>query len=111
VIQDDPSREACFVGNTPFARNVRSKSMAEAITDTGYQVLKKRCDNGTRVRLTPIVHSVLQYFGWLATDIVRRPTRISELIPTRLPATLGAKDTSGIGAGGVHLFPLPNGRV
>jgi hypothetical protein len=75
------------------------------------EVLKKRCDNGTQVRLTPIVHSVLQDFRWLATDMVRRPTRISELIPSRLPATLGAQDASGIGMGGDHFVTLPNGRV
>jgi hypothetical protein len=45
------------------------------------EALKKRCDNGTRVRLTPVVHSVLQDFRWLATDLGRRPTRIAELIP------------------------------
>jgi hypothetical protein len=75
------------------------------------EVLKKQCDNGTRVRLTPIVHSVLQDFRWLATDMVWRPTRIAELIPSRLPATLGTQYASGIGMGGVHFVPLPNGRV
>jgi hypothetical protein len=35
------------------------------------EVLKIRCDKGTRVRLTPIVHSVLQDFLWLATDMAR----------------------------------------
>jgi hypothetical protein len=61
--------------------------------------------------MTPIVHSVLQDFRWLATDMVWWPKRIAELIPSRLPATLGAEDASGIGTGGVHFFPLPNGRV
>jgi hypothetical protein len=73
--------------------------------------LKKRRDNGTGVRLTPVVHSILQDFRWLATDMGRRPTRIAELIPARLPATLGAQDASGIGLGGVHFVPLPNGNI
>jgi hypothetical protein len=34
------------------------------------EVLKIRCDKGTRVRLIPIVHSVLQDFRWLATDML-----------------------------------------
>jgi hypothetical protein len=62
------------------------------------------------VRLTPVVHS-LQDFRWLATDLGRRPTRIAELIPARLPATLGAQDASGIGMGGVHSVPLPDGNI
>jgi hypothetical protein len=72
---------------------------------------KKRFDNGTRVRLTPIVHSMLQDFHWLAKDMVRRPTRISELIPARIPATVGAQDTSEVGMGWFHFVPLPNGQV
>jgi hypothetical protein len=41
----------------------------------------------------------------------RRPTRIAELIPVRHSATLGAQDASGLGMGGVHFVPLPNGDV
>jgi hypothetical protein len=33
----NPSREACFVGNTSLARNVRSKAVATAIADAGSQ--------------------------------------------------------------------------
>jgi hypothetical protein len=33
----NPSREACFVGNTSLARNVRSKAVAMAIADAGSQ--------------------------------------------------------------------------
>jgi hypothetical protein len=33
----NPSRESCFVGNTPLARNVRSKAVAVAIADPGSQ--------------------------------------------------------------------------
>jgi hypothetical protein len=73
--------------------------------------LKKRCDNGTRVHLTPIVDSMIQDFRWLATDMMRRPTTIAELIPARLPAALGGQDASGVGMGGVHFVPLPNGQV
>jgi hypothetical protein len=43
--------------------------------------------------------------------MVRRPTRIVELIPAWLPATLGAQDASGVGMGGVNFVPLPNGQV
>jgi hypothetical protein len=59
----------------------------------------------------PIVHTVLQDFRWLATDMGRRPTRIAELIPARHPATLGAQDASGLGMGGFHFSPFPNGEV
>jgi hypothetical protein len=33
----NPSHHACFVGNTPFARNVRSKAVATVIADAGSQ--------------------------------------------------------------------------
>jgi hypothetical protein len=68
------------------------------------ELLKIRCDKGMRVILTPIVHSVLQDFRWLATDMARRPTRIAELIPARHPATLGGQDASGLGMGVVCNF-------
>jgi hypothetical protein len=75
------------------------------------EVLKHRCDNGTRVRLTLGVHSVLQDFRGLASHLARRPTRIAELVPASLPATLGAQDAAGSGMGGVHSVPLPSGEV
>jgi hypothetical protein len=75
------------------------------------EVLKRRCDKGTRIRLTHIFHSVLQDFHWLATDMARWPTWIAEMIPARNPATLGGQDASGFGMGGVHFVPLPNGKV
>jgi hypothetical protein len=65
------------------------------------EVLKHRCDNGSRVRLTSGVHSILQDFRGLARDLARRPTRIAELIPASLPATLGAQDAAGPGMGGI----------
>jgi hypothetical protein len=75
------------------------------------EALNKWCDNGTIVRLTPVVHSVLKDFRWFTTDMGRRPTGIAELIPARLPATLGAQDDYGIGMDGVHFVPLPNGNI
>jgi hypothetical protein len=75
------------------------------------EVLKHRCDNGSRVRLTSGVHSVLHDFRGLARDLARRPTRIAELVPAPLPATLGAQDVAGQGMGGVHFIPLPQGDV
>jgi hypothetical protein len=33
----NPSRESCFVGNTPLARNVRNKAVVAAIADAGSQ--------------------------------------------------------------------------
>jgi hypothetical protein len=74
------------------------------------EVLKRRCDKGARVRLTHIVHSVLQDFRWLATDMAPRPTRIAELIPACNPATLGAQDSLGLRMGCVHFPPFPMER-
>jgi hypothetical protein len=31
----NPARQACFVGNTPLGRSVRSKAISSAIADTG----------------------------------------------------------------------------
>jgi hypothetical protein len=75
------------------------------------EVLKHRCDNGSRVRLTSGVHSVLHDFRGLSRDLARRPTRIAELVPASLPAILEAQDAAGQGMGGVHFFPLPHGDV
>jgi hypothetical protein len=47
------------------------------------EVLKIRCDKGTRVRLTPIVHSVLQDFRWLATDMAPN-MRLIDVCPGRV---------------------------
>jgi hypothetical protein len=70
------------------------------------QVIKVRLENGARLRLTAEVHTILKDFGDLATDLRERPTRIAELIPSTIPATLGAQDVVGPGMGGVHFFPL-----
>jgi hypothetical protein len=66
-----------------------------AIFSVLQEVLKHCCDNGSRVRLTSGVHSILHDFRGLARDLARRPTRIAELVPASLPATLGAQDTAG----------------
>jgi hypothetical protein len=70
------------------------------------EVLAHRCDSDIRLRLSHVVHDVLKDFHWLASDLAWRPTRISELIPTRQPATLGAQDAVGPGMGGVHFNPV-----
>ena len=64
-----------------------------------------------RLRLTGKLHSFLQDFRWLASDIAARPTRIAELIPDLLPATLGACDAAGTGMGGIHFIPGPSGAI
>lgn len=62
-----------------------------------------------RLRLTRTVHGFLEDFRWLAQDILRRPTRIAELVPDHCPATLGACDAAGTGMGGVHFVPDEQG--
>jgi hypothetical protein len=61
--------------------------------------------------LSAEVHTILQDFCLLATDRNERPTRIAELIPSSLPATIGAQDAAGPGMGGVHFPPLPDGSI
>jgi hypothetical protein len=93
------------------------RSMVLAIPrDRGFfsvlqEVLKHWCDNGHRVRLTAGVHSVLHDFRWLASDPSWRHTRISELVPALLPATLGAQDAAGSGMGGFQFVHLPSGAI
>jgi hypothetical protein len=58
------------------------------------EVLKHRCDNGHRFRLAAGVHSVLHDFRGLKSDRSWRPTRIVELVPASLSATLGAQDAA-----------------
>ena len=64
-----------------------------------------------RLRLTKSVHGFLEDFRWLAADIASRPTRIAELVPDPIPATLGACDAAGAGMGGVHFVPTPEGNM
>ena len=47
----------------------------------------------------------LAIFGYLAQNIGSCPTRIAELIPDPIPATLGACDAAGMGMGGIHFIP------
>jgi hypothetical protein len=47
----------------------------------------------------------------LASDLGERPTRVAELIPSAIPATVGAQDAAGPGMGGVNFVPLPNGSI
>jgi hypothetical protein len=73
--------------------------------------LKVRLEEGTRLRLTDQVHAVLRDFRALATELQSRPTRISELVPSTTPATMGAQDAAGKGMGGVHFVPMPDGPI
>jgi hypothetical protein len=75
------------------------------------QFLKVRSEGGTRLRLTSEVHTILNDSGDLASDLRERPTCIAELVPSVIPATLGAQDAAGPGMGGVHFVPLPDGSI
>jgi hypothetical protein len=55
------------------------------------------------------VHTVLKDLFLLATE--ERPTRISELIPSPLPETIGVQDAAGPGMDGVHFVPLYDGSI
>ena len=60
-------------------------------------------DLKARIRLSPEVHSILNDFRWLHSNLAQRPTRLYKLVPLA-PSILGAHDAAGHGAGGV-LFP------
>ena len=64
-----------------------------------------------RLRLTKTLHGFLQDFKFLANDIAARPTKIAELIPDDVPATLGACDAAKTGMGGVHFVPADAGDI
>lgn len=64
-----------------------------------------------RLRLSATLHGFLDDFRALATDISQRPTRIAELVPDTIPATLGACDAAGSGMGGVHFIPDAGGVI
>jgi hypothetical protein len=70
-----------------------------------------RSEGGRRLRLTAEVHTVLKDFGGLVTDLRERLTRIAELIPSTIPANLGAQDATGPGMESVHFVPLPDGSI
>jgi hypothetical protein len=73
-----------------------------------HQFLKVWTEKGTRARLSSEVHTILQDFCSLATDLKNRPTHIAELIPAATPATISAQDAAGTGMGAVHFVPLPD---
>jgi hypothetical protein len=75
------------------------------------EVLTNKCDGNNRIRLTIPVHAVPRDFRWLASDLEWLTTRITEVIPTRQPATLGAHDVAALGMGGVQFIPLPDGSI
>ena len=64
-----------------------------------------------RIRLSKTVHAFLEDFRWLAKDLTSRPTRIADLVPDAIPATVGACDAAGAGMGGVHFVPTDDGRI
>jgi hypothetical protein len=73
--------------------------------------LKVRLEEGTRLRLTYQVLAVLREFRALETELQSRLTRISEMVPSTIPATMGAQDAAGKGVGGVHFVPMPEGSI
>ena len=52
-----------------------------------------------RLNLSESLHGFLEDFCWLATDVATRPTRIAELVPDLVPATIGACDAAGTRTG------------
>jgi hypothetical protein len=75
------------------------------------EILAHNCDKDSRLRISPDVHDILGDFRWFAQDLQRRPTQIAEIIPASEPATLGAQNAAGMGMGGVHFVPLPDGSI
>jgi hypothetical protein len=57
-----------------------------------------------RLRLHKHVHDFLDDWRWLADNLISRPTRIAEVVPSQQPHTIGACDASGEGMGGVHFI-------
>ena len=82
------------------------RSMALAIPGGGgcFSLLQEalRAADKTRVRLTAAVHDQLDDFRWLAEQLVRRPTRLAEIIPDDA-GFHGACDAAAMGMGGVYL--------
>jgi hypothetical protein len=68
-------------------------------------VLKNKCDQGKRVRLTPPVHAVLQDFRWLTGGLTRRPTYIAELVPRAQTDTFGTQDATAAEGGRAFCTP------
>jgi hypothetical protein len=75
------------------------------------EALRTKCDKGSIVKLSSAVHQILADFRWLAQDLNRRLTRITEIIPKTKPDTLGAQDAAVTGMGGVYFVPQLDGTV
>jgi hypothetical protein len=75
------------------------------------QVLKVRTENETLLHVSAEVHTILEDFCLLVTDLKERLTRIAELIPSSLPTTIGVQDAAGPGMGGVKFVPLSDGSI
>jgi hypothetical protein len=73
--------------------------------------LRHKLNNGTRVRLGRHVHAFLQYFRWLANELVTRPTSMLEVVPSTNPGNRGACDASKLDMGGVHFIPHMDGTI
>jgi hypothetical protein len=66
-----------------------------------------RADAGPhRIRLSPILHQMLDDFKQIHHHLHLRPTRLAELIPIQ-PTVHGSHDAAKVGAGGV-LLPMPH---
>ena len=63
------------------------------------------------LNLSKGLHGFLDNFWWLAQDVATWPTRIAELIPDTVFATIGACDAAGTGMGGIHFVPPPDGSI
>ena len=63
------------------------------------------------LNLSKPLHGFLADFRWLANDVVVRQTRIAEVVLDTCPAKIGACDAAGLGMGGVHFVPTPNGAI
>jgi hypothetical protein len=92
---------------------LRSMALAIPAAIGLFSVLQEalKSSDGKRVRLTTHTQAFLHDFRWLVEDVGSRPTEIAEIVPDAIPATKGACDASGLGLGGVHFVPLPDGRT
>ena len=63
------------------------------------------------LNLSKGLHGFLDNFWWLAQDVATWPTRIAELIPDTVFATIGACDAAETGMGGIHFVSAPEGSI
>ena len=66
----------------------------------GHMQISLSKKHGTRIALNKGVHQSLIDFKWLLDNVLKRPTRIAELIPL-LPSSLGHHNASKVVSGGV----------